>query len=71
VRNGRGVTLTGSAGAAAQSFTQPGLTAVPLRDIGPRVELGPVGGADADALSITEELRSRLATLVGDGTLRI
>jgi hypothetical protein len=30
-----------------------------------------VGRADADALSITEELRSRLATLVGDGTLRI
>jgi DNA-binding transcriptional LysR family regulator len=48
-RHGRGVTLTGSTGAAAQIFTQPGLTAVPSRDTGPRVELGLVWRADADA----------------------
>jgi len=71
VRHGRGVTLTGSAGVAAQIFTQPGLTVVPLRDTGPRVELGLVWRADADALPITEELRSRLTTLVSESTLRI
>jgi hypothetical protein len=47
VRHGRGVTLTGSAGVAAQIFRQPGLTVLPLRDTGPRVELGLVWRADA------------------------
>ena len=71
VRHGRGVTLTGSAGVAAQIFMQPGLTAVPLRDTGPRVELGLVWRADAEASPLLEQLRSRLAALVSEGPLRV
>jgi hypothetical protein len=47
VRHGRGVTLARLSGAAAQIYAQPGLTAVPLRDTGPRVELGLVWRATA------------------------
>ena len=71
VRHGRGVTLTGSAGVAAQIFAQPGLTAVPLQDGGPRVELGLVWRADAEPSPTLEQLRSRLTALVSDRTLRI
>jgi DNA-binding transcriptional LysR family regulator len=71
VRHGRGITLTGSAGVAVQIFRQPGLTAVPLRDTGPRVELGLVWRADTAAVPILEQLRSRLADLTSKGPLRV
>src|SRR4051794_29076793 len=71
VRHGRGVTLTGSAGVAAQIFAQPGLTAVPLRDTGPRVELGLVWRADIDTSGLIQELAQRLTALTSEGPLRI
>ena len=71
VRHGRGVTLTGSAGVAAQIFAQPGLTAVPLRDTGPRVELGLVWRAETEASGLLEELAQSLATLVSERPLQV
>ena len=71
MRHGRGVTLTGSAGVAAQILMQPGLTAVPLRDTGPRVELGLVWRADSDGSALLRELGTRLATLTSEGPLRV
>jgi DNA-binding transcriptional LysR family regulator len=71
VRHGRGVTLTGSAGVAAQIFMQPGLTVLPLRDTGPRVELGLVWRADADSSALIQELTPRLAELTSHGLLQV
>jgi DNA-binding transcriptional LysR family regulator len=71
VRHGRGVTLTGSAGVAAQIFAQPGLTAVPLRDTGPRVELGLVWRADIDTSGFIQQLTQRLTALTREGPLRV
>ena len=71
MRHGRGVTLMGSAGAAAQIFAQPELTAVPLRDTGPSVELGLVWRADAQPSPTLTQLGSRFTALVSDRTLQI
>ena len=71
VRHGRGVTLAGSTGVAAQIFAQPGLTAVPLLDTGPRVELGLVWRADSDTSGLIQQLAQRLTALVGGGPLRV
>ena len=71
VRHGRGVTLTGSAGVAAQIFMQPGLTVLPLRDTGPRIGLGLVWRADADSSALIQELTPRLAELTSHGLLQV
>jgi DNA-binding transcriptional LysR family regulator len=71
VRHGRGVTLTGSAGVAAQIFMQPGLTVLPLRDTAPRVELGLVWRADTDSSALIQELTPRLAELTSQGLLQV
>jgi len=70
VRHGRGVTLSGTTGVAAQIFTQPGLTVVPMRDEGPRIELGLVWRADEPEPRVLQELRPRLAEIVRDGLLQ-
>lgn len=60
VRHGRGITLTGTSGAVASVFAQPGLRTVPLADPERLFELGLVWKQDGPYSRLGSELADRL-----------
>jgi len=71
VRHGRGVTLSGRSGIAADIFRQPGLAIVPMRDAGPGVELALVWPERVDRSGAVELLVGRMAQLTSAELFRV